>query len=140
MHRLVTDPHDINIYSNFNTVGCIIHTYQYMLCIVAIIFCKHLQNVVQNNRNIPYRVAIVYHTHIGSFTASFMDLVTFYGGSRHFDRGLLPPLGLATVVQEQELHKPNSINTCYVLLLLLTLPMHTMLSKISENSIQCCYY
>ena len=31
------------------------------------------------------------------------------------------------------------INTCYVLLLLLTAPMYTMLSKISEHTISCCY-
>ena len=34
-------------------------------------------------------------------------------------------------------HMP--IQTCYILLLVLTVPMYVMLSEISEHNILCCY-
>ena len=46
---------------------------------------------------------------------------------------LQPPLDMVTVDQELEQYKPNSITTCYLLLLLLNVPTNTMLSKVSEH-------
>ena len=56
------------------------YTYQHMLCNVAIADCTLVNHVVhyKNNQNIPYRVAIVDCTHVGSVTDSFKDLVTLH--------------------------------------------------------------
>ena len=69
----------LNTFSNLFVVGCTLHTYQYLLCVIAVVDCTHVHHVVQN------------------------------------------------------------IRTCNTLLLLLTVPMDTMLSKTSEHAIPCCY-
>ena len=62
-------------------------------------------------QNIPHHVAIVDCTHIGSATASAEDLVTLEENTTEdilVEDQLLPPLNMAMVDQERELHKPNS--------------------------------
>ena len=65
-------------------------------------------------QHIPYLVAIVDSTHVRSAATSFKNLlIVVQENSTNqtdvlVDEQLQPPSDLVTVIQEQELHKPNS--------------------------------
>ena len=65
---------------------CTLHTYQHLLCIIAIVDC----------------------TNKGSAVGSFEDLGDIQKNITADIDQLQPPLDMVTVDQERELYKPNS--------------------------------
>ena len=68
---------------DIKTLSCLLLLYtthiDHMLCIVAIVdYTMHTKLSTTKYQNVPYLVAIVDCTHVGSATAYFKDLVTMH--------------------------------------------------------------
>ena len=119
-----------HFFYNFFFCCCALHTYQHMLCIVAIGDFTHVHHVV-------------HYTHIN--TCYVWLLLWLYPCKPccplHTYQHMLCIVAIGDSNHVHHVVHYTHNNTCYVLLLLLALPMYTMLSTthISTHAMYCCY-
>ena len=134
------------------TPCCPLHTHQHMLCIAAIVDFTHVHHVGHYTHintcyvlllllTAPmYTMSSTTHTSTHAMYCCFCWLHPCTPCCPlHTHQHMLCIAAIVDCTHVHHFVHYTHINTCYVLLLLLTAPMYTMLSKISEHTIPCCY-